>query len=175
MNRFKKILGFSKGKAATFLAMASIVGFIASPASANEESWNLEVNVVDTGCTPIITPPTWSPDPIVTYNDVDGNEVDLDTLDWDWSVSFSLSLDITPGQESCENTSIDPSGTVEASFTSTDNLAIDTLTCSGVDICDAYTLYQMMGSQLTGTIDTRGLTAEGTYSGTLNVVWTPAG
>jgi hypothetical protein len=175
MNRFKKVFSFTKGKTVAFLALASIVGFIASPASANEESWNLEVNVVDTGCSPTITPPTWSPDVNVTYNDLDLNEVDLDTLDWDWAVNFYLSLDITPGQESCELTSIEPSGTIEASFTTTDNLAIETLTCSGADICSAYTLYQMMGSQLVGTIDARGLAAVGTYSGTLNVVWTPEG
>jgi hypothetical protein len=165
----------AKKKVAFFFTLASLVGLIASPAAANEESWNLEVTVVDTGCAPNIVAPTWSPDPNITY--INPNEVDLDTLDVASLVPFSVNLGLAQGSDNCTITPIDPTGDVVASFDDPEGvLTLDVLDC--LASCSAFNLYQgnsPVGGTIGGTINASLATAVGTETGTLTVVWTPAG
>ena len=158
-------------KAAFFLAIGSLVAVSAMPAAANEESWNLEVTVVDTGCQPNIVAPTWSPDSEITY--INPNEVDLDTLDVAYLVPFSVDLGFAQGSDNCTLTPIDPTGDVVASFDDPEGvLTLDVLDC--LASCSAFNLY-LGNSSIGGTINASLATAIGTETGTLTVVWTPEG
>jgi hypothetical protein len=170
--RFKSLRtgNFAK-KAAFFLAIGSLVVVSAMPASANEESWNLEVNVVDTGCAPSVTAPTWSPISTVTYSQ--GNEIDLDyqyQASDSW-VHFTVNLGFEQGMDNCTSTPVDPYGTVVSSFNDPEGVLTPYyLYCS--DSCNALTVW-MDGSEIEGVLDASQATTVGTETGTLTVVWTP--
>ncbi len=158
-------------KAAFFLAIGSLVALSAMPAAANEESWNLEVNAVDTGCRTSVTPPTWSPNLTVTY--AYGNEVDLDYQydPADSQVHFSVNLGFDQGIDNCTNENIDPYGTVVSSFEDPEGVLTPYyLYCS--DSCMALTVW-MDSSEIEGVLDASQATTVGTETGTLTVVWTP--
>ncbi len=55
-------------------------------------------------------------------------------------------------------------------------LELFNISCAGLvsfETCDAGVNYQTGSSMLYGTLDVTSVTEEGSYSGTLRVVWTP--
>lgn len=152
------------------LTFALLFAFAAVPATAAEDRWTLEVNVSNS-CEPSLDPASWSPYFGVAYQE--GNDVLLNsnrTL-----VPFSIYLGFEAGYDDCEMTSVDPSGTVQSSFSTTDSeLTMNSLLCSSESPCDAGILYNG-GSFLLGELDVSALTTVGTKSGSLSVVWTPEG
>lgn len=149
------------------LALGSIFGISAAPAIAEEEAtWNVQVQVSDSGCVDFETPAIWTPDMDVYY--LGGNSIDLDsgTL----FVDFEVYLNFTPGYFFCDPIDIDPTGDVEALFTTLDaGLTVDYLDCSAV--CPAANL--MPDGKIAGSLDASSVAGEGTYSGQLKVLWTP--
>jgi hypothetical protein len=165
-----KTRNFANRSFMVMFTFASLIGVAAVPATAAEDSWTLEVNVSDS-CVPSITPASWGPHDFPAYEM--GNDVDL-TANPAW-LPFSVYLGFAPGYDECEMASVDPSGTVQSSFSTTDlELAINSLQCSNDSPCNAGALYTD-GSFLIGELDVSGITTEGSKSGSLTVVWTPEG
>jgi hypothetical protein len=168
----RKNLGRTLAVVATIGSFAALTSL---PAVALEESWTLEVNVSDTSCTTPDTPPSWNPDPSVSYtydNDVDLNPFSMNPPGL---VLFSVGLGLLEGSQGCDPFGpISPSGEIEASVTGLDSeLSMAELDCTSLTVCDAGTLY-INNNSIMGTIDATGVTTIGDKTGTLTVVWTPS-
>jgi hypothetical protein len=158
--------------AALAATLGAFVGLTSLPALATD--WTIEVNVSDStppACTDPDTAPIWIPDTVVSYTF--GNDVDL--FSSPGLVLFSVGLGLTPGWDNCNSVAIAPSGEVEASVTGLDSqLSLQDLDCPAISPCDAGLLY-MNNNAIAGSVDASGVSTTGTKSGTLTVVWTPAG
>jgi hypothetical protein len=166
-------------KAVTFfLTIGSLVGITAMPATAGgQEDIPVSVEVVDNSCQSAVEPALWNPDPQVTYGQ-DGNQVELDTVDSGGYVDFELNLGFSPGWDDCEQEPVAVTGYIDVSFIpdAGSPLELFNISCAGLvsfETCDAGVNYQTGSSMLYGTLDVTSVTEEGSYSGTLRVVWTP--
>ena len=153
--------------------LGAFVGLTSLPATAID--WTIGVEVSDTTPPPCTTPnddPYWSPDPIVNYSM--GNSVDL--FSPPGLVNFSVDLGFSPGWDNCNGVAIAPTGDVEASVSNLDaELSMSQLDCTAaLGVCQAETLANSSNA-VSGAIDASGVSTTGTKSGTLTVVWTPAG
>jgi len=163
----------SLGRAIAFLIiLATYMGVTSTPAVAvgdpNAPSWDIEVAVTDSSppaCEPSWGPAAWSPQFFV-----DGTDVDMANPT---SVEFEVFLLFSRGIAIVDcggGLGPAPSGTVTASFSGDPELSIDALDCE--NNCDASVLFAGM-SPLEGTISVNAGTLEGTYTGTLTVIWAP--
>jgi hypothetical protein len=148
------------------------------PATAGgQEDIPVTVDVVDTSCQSTVEPAWWEPDPQVTYGQ-DGNQVELDTVDSGGYVDFELNLGFSTGWDDCEQEPVAVTGYIDVSFipNAGSPLELSWISCAGVsntETCDAGVNHQTGSSMLYGTLDVTSVTEEGSYSGTLRVVWTP--
>jgi hypothetical protein len=103
-----------------------------------------------------------------------GNSVDL--FSPPGLVNFSVDLGFSPGWDNCNGVAIAPTGDVEASVSNLDaELSMSQLDCTAaLGVCQAETLANSSNA-VSGAIDASGVSTTGTKSGTLTVVWTPAG
>jgi hypothetical protein len=103
-----------------------------------------------------------------------GNSVDLFSAPG--LVLFSVDLGFYPGWDNCNGVAIAPTGDVEASVSNLDpQLSMSQLDCTyDLGVCQAETLVNNSNA-VSGAIDASGVSTTGTKSGTLTVVWTPAG
>ena len=175
---YKQTTKKNLGRAVALLAtLGAFVGLTSLPAMATD--WTIEVVVTDStppACTDPNIEPSWSPDTFVTY--LYGNDVDL----YSASINppglrpFSVGLGLTTGMDTCDMFTINPSGDIEASVTGLDaELSMEELDCTvAVGVCSAELLW-INNNSIAGTIDASLVTTTGTKSGTLSVVWTPAG
>jgi hypothetical protein len=164
----------SLGRAIAFLIiLATYMGVTSTPAVAvgnpNAPSWDIEVTVTDSsppGCEPSWGPAFWSPQFFVEGTDVDMANPTL--VEFDVYLQFGRGIAIVDCGGSLGPA---PSGTVTASFSGDPELNIDALDCE--INCDASDLFADGMSPLEGTISVNAGTLEGTYTGTLTVIWAP--
>jgi hypothetical protein len=158
---------------AVALAIGSFMGISAAPAVAtwdpNNPSWTLDVEVIDSTCIPDYSDPTWMPTEQLFVSG--SSTVDMfspTNVDFEVYLNFSQGID----NNVCGEGDLAPSGDVTASFSGDPALQLQGLDCQTA--CDATTLYNTMAS-IQGSVSVVGGTTPGFYSGTLTVVWTPAG
>jgi hypothetical protein len=164
----------SLGRAIAFLIiLATYMGVTSTPAVAVEDpnapSWDIEVEVTDTsppGCEPSWEPASWNPELFVEGTDVD--MANPTSVEFEVFLMFSRGIAIVD----CDGSpGPGPSGTVTASFSGDPELNLDALDCQSN--CYAWDLFTEGVSPLEGTISVNAGTLEGTYTGTLTVIWAP--
>jgi hypothetical protein len=162
------------GRAIILMAtLGTFLGLTSLPAMAVD--WTIEVNVSDStppSCTDPITDPYWSPASDVTY--MSGNDVDLYMSPG--LVLFEDGLGLTTGWDNCNSVTIYPSGEVQASVSGLDaELSMEELDCTTErGLCSAE-LLTINNNSIMGTIDASLVSSTGLKTGTLSVIWTPAG
>jgi hypothetical protein len=160
---------------AFFLSISSLVGISSMPATAEEATWDLTVEIVDTGCNEDITPPSWNPSQNVEW-DAGNNQVDLEEIEWNSQLDFNVNLSFQQGLDNCNGGFIDMTGTVAITFTPDPGspLVMSDSWCGGSTVdCVAEEMFRMGNSDIYGTLDASDATTTGEFSGTLTVVWTP--
>lgn len=170
---------------AVVMTVGSLLGVIASPAMAidgevgGDVTYNLEVQVTNADFCEYSagsnTPASWAPNTTVVNYDNNDNTVDyLDTIQ---TVGFNVDLAFEKGNESggCEvDGTINPSGDVFTSFSSSDALVMDSLDCDDVSGCTASNLLNNMSSLITGVLNVGSSPDPGLRSGSLLVQWVPS-
>ena len=159
---------------AFFLSIGYLIGISSMPATAEEANWDLTVEIVDTGCNEDITPPSWNPSQNVEWDD--GNQVDLEEIEWNSQLAFKVNLGFQQGLDNCNGGFIDMTGTVAFTFTPNQGspLVMSDSWCGGsTDDCIAEEMFRTGNSDIYGTLDASDATTTGEFSGALNVVWTP--
>jgi hypothetical protein len=168
----KNTKNFRRALALAF-AIGSFLGVTSAPALAtpfdpDNPTWTLNVQVSDSTCVPNVQPADWSPmEMMMTGN----TNVDLFSPA---DVTFEVALGFSPGMDmnACGLGDYYPTGDVVASFNGDAALNLETLNCQIA--CSATDLYNSL-STIQGSVSVVAGTAPGNYSGTLSVVWTPAG
>lgn len=160
MKRFSTVMAWM-----LFMSVGMVEG-------ANAEDLTFSISITNTACVPTtVNPPSWGP----TWSNSDTDILFPVNVDGsiDGTANDTIYLRVLPGLDSCGG-SVDPTGTFEVSYVSTDVLeGTGDVRLSNLDCKDSSCPIPSSEGTISFVVDISRNTESGTYTGTISLTWTP--